>query len=86
MWQKNTNLTLKVIIVQKDNTEFSNNKKNDENYIGIDTQITLNLFENLKYDLKSIRLGQSVKPVYLTKLPKDLKKIRSTNKRKKIHS
>ena len=67
---------------KKDNTEFSNNKKNDENYIGIDTQITLNLFENLKYDLKSIRLGQSVKPVYLTKLPKDLKKIRSTNKRK----
>ena len=67
---------------KKDNTEFSNNKKNDENYIGIDTQITLNLFENLKYDLKSIRLGQSVKPVYLTKLPKDLKKIKSTNKRK----
>ncbi len=67
---------------KNNNTEFSNNKKNDENYIGIDTQITLNLFENLKYDLKSIRLGQSVKPVYLTKLPKDLKKIRSTNKRK----
>ena len=42
----------------------------------------LNLFENLKYDLKSIRLGQSVKPVYLSKLPKDLKKIKSTNKRK----
>ena len=60
------------------------NKKNDVdgNYIGIDTQITLNLFENLKYDLKSIRLGQSVKPVYLSKLPKDLKKIKSTNKRK----
>ena len=67
---------------KKDNTEFSNNKKNDENYIGIDTQITLNLFENLKYDLKSIRLGQSVKPVSVIKLPKDLKKIRSTNKRK----
>ena len=67
---------------KKDSTEFSVKKKEDENYIGIDTQITLNLFENLKYDLKSIRLGQSVKPVYLTKLPKDLKKIKSTNKRK----
>ncbi len=67
---------------KKDSNEFSVNKKEDENYIGIDTQITLNLFENLKYDLKSIRLGQSVKPVYLTKLPKDLKKIKSTNKRK----
>ena len=65
-------------------TELPNNNKNNEdgNYIGIDTQITLNLFENLKYDLKSIRLGQSVKPVYLSKLPKDLKKIKSTNKRK----
>ena len=52
------------------------NKNENENYIGIDTQITLNLFENLKYDLKSIRLGQSVKPVYLSKLPKDLKKIK----------
>ena len=67
---------------KKDITEFSANKKQDENYIGIDTQITLNLFENLKYDLKSIRLGQSVKPIYLSKLPKDLKKIKSTNKRK----
>ena len=67
---------------KKDSTEFSVNKNQDENYIGIDTQITLNLFENLKYDLKSIRLGQSVKPIYLTKLPKDLKKIKSTNKRK----
>ena len=66
-------------------TELPNkNNKNyeDDNFIGIDTQITLNLFENLKYDLKSIRLGQSVKPVYLSKLPKDLKKIKSTNKRK----
>ena len=64
-------------------TELPKNKNNEDgNYIGIDTQITLNLFENLKYDLKSIRLGQSVKPVYLSKLPKDLKKIKSTNKRK----
>ena len=67
---------------KKDSNEFSINKNQDENYIGIDTQITLNLFENLKYDLKSIRLGQSVKPIYLTKLPKDLKKIKSTSKRK----
>ena len=72
----------KEIYKKTDNPEFLNNKNENENYIGIDTQITLNLFENLKYDLKSIRLGQSVKPVYLSKLPKDLKKIKSTNKRK----
>ncbi len=62
--------------------KLPSNKNEDDDFIGIDTQITLNLFENLKYDLKSIRLGQSVKPVYLSKLPKDLKKIKSTNKRK----
>ena len=69
----------------KDN--FVTNKSKTENleddFIGFDTQITLNLFENLKYDLKSIRLGQAVKPVYLSKLPKDLKKIKSTEKKKR---
>jgi len=62
----------------------SKSKKKDqsEDYIGFDTRVTLDLFENLKYDLKSIRLGQAVKPVYLSKLPKDLKKIKSTQKRK----
>ncbi len=66
------------------NKKLKKSKKKDttEDYIGFDTQVTLNLFENLKYDLKSIRLGQSVKPVYLSKLPKDLKKIKSTTKRK----
>ena len=73
-------------IIKKPNTSKSKSisKKNElsEDYIGFDTRITLDLFENLKYDLKSIRLGQAVKPVYLSKLPKDLKKIKSTQKRK----
>ena len=59
-----------------------NKKSSKDDYVGFDTQITLNLFENLKYDLKSIRLGQSVKPVYLSKLPRDLNKIKSTTKKK----
>ena len=33
---------------KKDSTELSINENQDENFIGIDTQITLNLFENLK--------------------------------------
>ena len=74
----NDNLTAK--------SQTKNFKKNDkdlkEDYVGFDTRVTLDLFENLKYDLKSIRLGQAVKPVYLSKLPKDLKKIKSTQKRK----
>ena len=69
-----------------ENKNFEKNKlnknKSGEDYISLDTQVTLNIFENLKYDLKGIRLGQSVKPVYLSKLPKDLKKIKSTQKKK----
>ena len=59
-----------------------NNNKSEDDYISLDTQVTLNIFENLKYDLKGIRLGQAVKPVYLSKLPKDLKRIKSTQKKK----
>ena len=40
---------VKEVYKKIDNTEFFNNKDESENYIGIDTQITLNLFENLKY-------------------------------------
>ena len=65
--------------------DTSNNKKKFEkadDEVSLDTQITLNLFEDLKYDLKTIRSGSRVKPVYLSKLPKDLKKIKSTQKKK----
>ena len=62
--------------------KFKTNETSKDNKISLDTRITLNLFENLKYDLKSIRLGESVKPVYLSKLPPDLKNIKSTSKRK----
>ena len=58
-----------------------NNKTNEED-ISLDTRVTLNLFEDLKYDLKSIRTGALVKPIYLSKLPKDLKKIKSTKTKK----
>ena len=61
-------------------TDLNTKENKEEDYIGFDTKITLNLFENLKYDLKSIRLGQAVKPVYLSKLPKDLKKIHCIGK------
>ena len=60
----------------------SKNKKNEDDYISLDLQITLKMFEDFKYDLNSIRLGQAVKPVYLSKLPKDLNKMKSTQKKK----
>ncbi len=73
----------KKIFSEKDFKGKSKGKSLDEdNKISLDTRITLNLFENLKYDLSNIRLGESVKPVYLSKLPPDLKNIKSTSKRK----
>ena len=65
--------------------EKSNKTKNsklDDGDISLDTKITLNLFEDLKYDLKGIRSGALVKPIYLSKLPKDLRKLKSTQKKK----
>ena len=65
--------------------DTSNSKKKFEkadDEVSLDTQITLNLFEDLKYDLKGIRSGALVKPIYLSKLPKDLKKLKSTQKKK----
>ena len=53
-----------------------------EEDISLDTKITLNLFEDLKYDLSNIRSGALVKPIYLSRLPKDLKKIKSTQRKK----
>ena len=46
--------------------KFKSKKQQGDNNISIDTQLTLNLFENLKYDLDSIRSGQTVKPIYLS--------------------
>jgi len=70
----------------KNKTSKKSNKKNnlesDGEEIGLDTKIALNLFEDLKYDLKNIRSGSRVKPIYLSKLPRDLKKIKSTQKKK----
>ena len=58
------------------------NKKSESHAVSLDTQITLNLFENLKYDLKKIRQGQPVKPIYLSQLPKDLNQLKNAKKKK----
>ncbi|MBO6483363.1 MAG: glucosaminidase domain-containing protein [Pelagibacteraceae bacterium] len=58
------------------------NKELENHAVSLDTQITLNLFENLKYDLKKIRQGQPVKPIYLSQLPKDLDRLKNTKKKK----
>jgi len=72
----------KKLFTKESEEKFNSKNLDKDNKISLDTRITLNLFENLKYDLNNIRLGESVKPVYLSKLPPDLKNIKSTSKRK----
>ena len=55
-----------------------------ENTISLNAETTINLFEDLDYDLKGVRAGQKVKPIYLTKLPKDLKTLGDTGQKREL--
>ncbi len=55
-----------------------------DNTISLNAATTINLFEDLDYDLKSIRDGQKVKPIYLTKLPKDLNSLGNTKTKREL--
>jgi len=57
---------------------------NYDNTISLNAETTLNLFDDLGYDLKGVRAGQKVKPVYLTKLPKDLKTLGDTKQKRDL--
>jgi len=58
--------------------------ENNDNTVSLNAETTSNLFEELNYDLKSVRAGQKVKPIYLTKLPKDLKSMGDTRKKRDL--
>ena len=55
-----------------------------DNTVSLNAETTENLFEDLGYDLKGVRAGQKVKPIYLTKLPKDLKTLGDTKKKREL--
>tara|TARA_B100000700_G_scaffold151935_1_gene168652 strand:+ start:553 stop:1767 length:1215 start_codon:yes stop_codon:yes gene_type:complete len=55
-----------------------------DNTVSLNAETTSNLFDDLGYDLKGVRAGQKVKPIYLTKLPKDLKSLGSTNEKREL--
>jgi Bax protein len=55
-----------------------------DNTISLNAETTSNLFDDLGYDLKAVRAGQKVKPIYLTKLPKDLKTLGDTKKKREL--
>ena len=54
----------------------------NDNSISLNSETAANLFDDLDYNLKDVRQGKKVKPIYLTKLPKDLKSLGDTKKKK----
>ncbi len=66
-----------------EDTDIVENPDRD-NTISLSAETTSNLFDDLNYDLKGVRAGQKVKPIYLTKLPKDLKTLGNTNKKREL--
>ena len=74
----------KIIKEPKLENNVASYKALPDNAISLNAETTLNLFEDLNYDLKSIRNGQKVKPIYLTKLPKDLKTLGDTKIKREL--
>jgi Bax protein len=78
----------KINKVKKKSEEIPEEEKEEnekfENTVSLNTATTLNLFEDLGYDLKGIRAGGKVKPIYLTKLPKDLKTLGDTKTKREL--
>jgi len=74
----------KTIKEPKTEDNFASYKATQDNTISLNAETTLNLFEDLEYDLKSIRNGQKVKPIYLTKLPKDLNTLGNTKEKREL--
>ena len=60
------------------------NIKDRNNTISLSAETASNLFDDLGYDLKGVRAGQKVKPIYLTKLPRDLKSLGNTFKKREL--
>ena len=55
-----------------------------DNTVSLSAETTSNLFDELNYDLQGVRSGQKVKPIYLTKLPKDIKTLGDTKKKREL--
>ena len=74
-------------IKQKDTKNLVKLKKDKkssvvDNDYKLNTQTVLNLFEDLEYDLDHVRNKKKVKPIYFTRLPKDLDTIKSVKEKK----
>ena len=71
-------------IKKKETAEELEFSQEHDNTVSLNAETTSNLFNDLGYDLKGVRAGQKVKPIYLTKLPKDLKTLGDTKKKREL--
>jgi len=74
---------------KKEKTELEKSRKQltkeeSDNSISLNSETASNLFADLGYNLTSVRAGQKVKPIYLTKLPKDLNSLGNTRKKREL--
>jgi len=76
--------TPKLQVKKKEEKNTKKLEAKHDNTVSLNAQTTINLFEDLKYDLKGVRAGQKVKPIYLTKLPKDLKTLGDTRQKREL--
>jgi len=74
----------KIAKKEKSQKKKSKSIEENDNSISLNAQTTINLFQDLNYDLKSVRAGEKVKPIYLTKLPKDLKSLGDTKQKREL--
>jgi Bax protein len=90
--EKDEKLKKKKIVKAQENTKKNNSKKivelpgnkksTSDNDYNLNTETVLNLFEDLEYDLDNVRNKKKVKPIYFTRLPKDLSSIKSVSEKK----
>ena len=71
-------------VEKKSEIEPETFEEEHDNTVRLNAETTENLFEDLGYDLKGVRAGQKVKPIYLTKLPRDLKTLGDTKKKREL--
>ncbi len=69
---------------KKKKTENKEFVEEYDNTVSLNAETASNLFDDLGYDLRGVRSGQKVKPIYLTKLPKDLNSLGNTKKKREL--
>ena len=78
------NKTKKAAVPKDKNIKKEIEKEEYDNTVSLNAETALNLFDDLGYDLKGVRAGQKVKPIYLTKLPKDIKSLGDSHKKREL--